>query len=196
MPKATTPTAQRQLRRHNPLEDDILATGVLRTKTDKRSKTDSEENAENFVDSKASKNILRIGRELDEEENVGKAIPGPTVDTFGYDARFDEELDGQDKAYEDDEVWGDEDDIVEEVEVDPEDLETYKKFMPDEEDDLLKHGWDRKPSGEPEGETVNLADLILAKIAAHEAGETSHGDIGVPDDDYELPPKVVEVYTK
>jgi essential nuclear protein 1 len=69
--------------------------------------------------------------------------------------------------------------------------------MPDEEaDDLLKHGWDQKPSGDEEHEEpVNLADLILEKIAAHEATEARKA-AGVPDEDYELPPKVVEAYTK
>ncbi|RFU72303.1 hypothetical protein TARUN_9956 [Trichoderma arundinaceum] len=195
MPKATTPTAVRPGRRHNPLEDDVLATGILRNKPTKRKSKDVEESEETFVDSKASKNILRIGRELMEEENAERPVTKPTVDSFGYDSRFGEEE--EQKAYDEDEAWGDDDDMVEDVEVDPEDLETYRKFMGDEEDDdLLKHGWDLKPSGEPQGESINLADLILEKIAAHEAAQAGGVDVRAPDDDYELPPKVVEVYTK
>lgn len=196
MPKATTPTAARPGRRHNPLEDDVLATGILRNKPTKRKSKNAEESEETFVDSKASKNILRIGRELMEEENAERPVTKPTVDNFGYDSRFGEEEEGH--KYDDDEAWGDDDDMVEDVEVDPEDLETYRKFMGDEEDDdLLKHGWDLKPSGEPQGESINLADLILEKIAAHEAAQAGGGmDIRAPDDQYELPPKVVEVYTK
>ncbi|OAQ87840.1 bystin [Purpureocillium lilacinum] len=198
MPKATTPMAGRQAKRHNPLEDDIVATGVLRNKPSKKRAKMENDAEEGFVDSKASKNILRIGRELAEEENAEKAaaMPPPTVDNFGFDSRFDDIADDG-KAYDDDEAWGDEDEVVEEIEVDPEDLETYKRFMPDEEDDLLKHGWDQKPSGdEPaEGESRNLADLILEKIAAHEAAE-ARKEAGLPVDDYELPPKVVEAYTK
>jgi essential nuclear protein 1 len=62
----------------------------------------------------------------------------------------------------------------------------------------LKHGWDLKPTGEEQGESVNLADLILEKIAAHEAAqERRENNLGPPDEeDYELPPKVIEVYTK
>lgn len=198
MPKATTPTAGRPARRHNPLEDDIVATGVLRTKPAKRKSKDVEDADESFVDSKASKNILRIGRELAEEENAERAasMPEPTVDNFGYDSRFDDAAaDEEGKTYDDDEAWGDEEEVVEEIEVDPEDLDMYKKFMPDEEDDLLKHGWDRKPTGEEQGDSVNLADLILEKIAAHEASE-ARKDAGLPVDEYELPPKVVEAYTK
>ncbi|TFB05168.1 hypothetical protein CCMA1212_002582 [Trichoderma ghanense] len=196
MPKATIPTATRPGRRHNPLEDDVLATGILRNKPTKRKGKDVDESEETFVDSKASRNILRIGRELMEEENADKPAQKTTVDNFGYDSRFGEE-DGEQKGYDEEEAWGDEEEMVEDVEVDPEDLDTYRKFMGDEEeDDLLKHGWDLKPSGEAQGESVNLADLILEKIAAHEAAQAGGGNVRAPDDDYELPPKVVEVYTK
>lgn len=200
MPKATTPATARQ-RRHNPLEDDIVATGILKAKSGKkRARGSNEADDEHFVDSRASKNILRIGRELAAEDSAENVVPKQTIDQFGYDSRFDDEADEENKVYDDDETWGDDDDeIVEEIEVDPNDLDMYKKFMPDEEDDLLKHGWDRKPSGDGEGEaeeSVNLADLIMEKIAAHEAAETRRETVGAPVDDYELPPKVVEVYTK
>lgn len=201
MPKATTPKAARgEGRRHNPLEDDIVATGVLKSKSGKRKSKDADgETQDGFVDPRASRNILRMGREFAEEEEANKPKPPPVVaDNFGYDSRFDDAKDEQDQVYaNDDDAWGDEDEEVEEIEVDPEDLETYKKFMPDaEQDDLIKHGWDRKPSGadEEDEEPVNLADLILAKIAAHEAGES--GKPQEPDDNYELPPKVVEAYSK
>ncbi|EQL01763.1 hypothetical protein G6O67_000571 [Ophiocordyceps sinensis] len=198
MPKTTAPVVSRQARRHNPLEDDITATGLLRNKPSKKRSRSTQDADDSFVDSKASQNILRIGRELADEEKAerrGAAVPEPTVDNFGYDSRFDDAVDEQGKTYDDDEAWGDDDEVVEEMEVEPEDLETYKKFMPDDEDDLLKHGWDRKPSGPDEGESVNLADLILQKIAAHEAAE-ARKEAGLPVDDYELPPKVVEAYTK
>lgn len=201
MPKANTPTANRGSRRHNPLEDDITASGLLRNKPTKRkSRGDDDETEQNFVDSKASKNILRIGRELAEEDNAETApnVIAPTIDNFGYDSRFDElEGDEENRAYGDDDGWGDDDEeVVEEIEVDPEDLETYRKFMGSEEDELLKHGWDRRPDGEGEDEEpVNLADLILEKIAAHEANKGRPEPMNAPDD-YEIPPKVVEVYTK
>ncbi|KHN97046.1 Bystin [Metarhizium album ARSEF 1941] len=199
MPKATTPKADRPARRHNPLENDILATGLLRNKPGKQKSKDTEDAEDNFVDSKASKNILRIGRELAEEENAERAsfAVEPTVDSFGYNSRFDDNLNAEEgRTFDDNEAWGDDDGDVDDIEVEPEDLEMYKKFMPDEEDDLLKHGWDLKPEGDAvEGESRNLADIILQKIAAHEAAE-ARKDADVPVDDYELPPKVVEVYTK
>ncbi|KAG4288950.1 hypothetical protein FPRO06_03772 [Fusarium proliferatum] len=198
MPKATIPSASRQTRRHNPLEDDITATGILKNKSSKRRSNGGDDEEENFVDDRASRTILRIGRELAEEENAGKAVAKPTIDTFGYDSRFDDEAEEENKVYEDDEAWGEDEEVVEEIEVDPSDLDMYRKFMPDEEDDLLKHGWDLKPTGEEQGESVNLADLILEKIAAHEAAqERRENNLGPPDEeDYELPPKVIEVYTK
>lgn len=204
MPKATTPTSARQGRRHNPLEDDIVATGILRTKPGKRKSKDADADADrdNFVDSRASRNILRIGRELDEEEEASRPRPSAPAPAgnFGYESRFGDEPEGAEGPVygDEDEAWGDEDEQVEEIEVDPEDLETYRRFMPDEEDDLLKHGWDRRPAaadGGEQEESVNLADLILQKIAAHEAAD-ARGDVAAPEDNYELPPKVVEAYTK
>lgn len=197
MPK--TPSAPQGGRRHNPLEDDITASGLLRNKPSKRKSRGADDSEANFVDSKASKNILRIGRELAEEDNVERGsniIPAATIDNFGYDSRFDEAED-EHKTYGDDEAWGDDDEEVEEVEVDPEDLETYRKFMPDEEaDDLLKHGWDQKPQGDyDDDEPVNLADLILQKIADHEAMQGRSEPMEAVDD-YEIPEKVVEAYTK
>ena len=73
----------------------------------------------------------------------------------------------------------------------------FNKFMPgDHEEDPIFHPRDPNAAGE----TTNLADLILEKIAAHEAAEArgmnaSSGPAPI-DDDYELPPKVVEVYTQ
>ncbi|CAG7564089.1 unnamed protein product [Fusarium equiseti] len=198
MPKATTPTASRHPRRHNPLEDDITASGILKNKPSKKRSKGSDNEEENFVDDRASRTILRIGRELAEEDNAGKPVAAkPTIDNFGYDSRFGDEEE-ENKVYDDDEAWGEDDEEVEEVEVDPNDLDMYRKFMPDEDDDLLKHGWDLKPTGEEQGESVNLADLILEKIAAHEAAqERRENNLGPPDEDeYELPPKVIEVYTK
>ena len=54
-------------------------------------------------------------------------------------------------------------------------------------------------NGVEEGEGTNLADLILEKIAAHEAMQTGQPKIqggGAPEEAIELPAKVVEVYSK
>ncbi|KAI2618841.1 Bystin-domain-containing protein [Hypoxylon sp. NC1633] len=196
MPKATTPTSIRQGRRHNALEDDLLATGPLRTKAPKRkAKHDEDEDQENYIDSKASKKILRIGRELADEIDVAPPRPPTESNAFGFDSRLDE-ADEDNEPFEDEEVWGDEDEIVEEIEIEPEDLDTFNKFLPTDDDPLLTHGWGGQPSEEAQNSGTNLADLILARIAQHEAGQDRAHELGPVDDDYELSPKIVEVYSK
>ena len=165
MPKATAPSNKR---RHNPLEDDLTATGPLRAKAPKRKgKSVKDEDGDQFVDAKASRNILKISQSLIQEEK--DAAPKPPAaqafDSFAFDSRADLDDSTNDKLYDDDDVWGDEEEEVEEIEVDPNDLETFRKFLPEDDDPLLKHGWDLKP---PEGaaannneESTNLADLIL-----------------------------------
>ena len=200
MPKATTPSNRR---RHNPLEDDLVATGPLRAKAPKRkSRASKDEDSEQFVDAKASRNILQISQDLirEEQDAAPKPPAAQAYDSFAFGARAELDEPTNDQVYEDDEAWGDEEEEVEEIEVDPNDLETFRKFLPEEDDPLLKHGWDLKPAeGAPANneESTNLADLILEKIYAHEAaqelGEVPGGGV---EEDIEIPPKVVEVFTK
>ncbi|KUJ14167.1 rRNA processing protein-like protein Bystin [Mollisia scopiformis] len=196
MPKATTPVSARQGRRHNPLEDDLTATGgTLKLKTGKRKSRPEDE--EQFVDSKASRRILRMGQELADEDDEQKmsAAPNPA---FEFESRFDNA--DQDTPQEEYEEW-DEEGEVEEVELAPDDLATWNKFFPTQEDSLLRTGWGGEPEAADEEPGTNLADLILEKIAAHEAAQAANGGVprnapGPIDEDFELPPKVVEVYTK
>jgi essential nuclear protein 1 len=181
------------------LEDDIVATGTLRNKAPKRKSKDNEDNEDNFVDSKASRNILRIGQELIDEDAAASAPRRPPAESsaFAFDSRFEDEEGGGDADFGDEEAWGDEDEeeeIVEEIEVD--DLDTFNKFLPTDDDPLLKHGWPGQESEEQEAQSTNLADLILAKIAAHEAGADRGQEVEALEEDYELPEKVVDVYTK
>ena len=203
MPKATTASSHK--RRHNPLEDDILATGILKNREGRPSKRANKKVAEeeNYVDSKASKKILAMSRELmDEEEQQLKNKHAAVASTaFDFDpSRMDHDEDDQEE-FVNNEEWGDEgeDAGVDNNEVDAADLEIFNRFVqPTMNDDpLLTHGWDQKPAdGEEEkGEQTNLADLILQKIAEKEA-MTGGQNGGNPIEDYEIPPKVVEVFTK
>ncbi|KAF7531658.1 hypothetical protein G7054_g8669 [Neopestalotiopsis clavispora] len=169
MPKATTPKAS-QGRRHNPLADDLLATGILKNKAPKRQGKGGDADAEDFIDARASKQILKLGRELADEHDAAPPRPPTESNAFGFESRFeeDEEVGPFDN---DDEAWGDDDEIVEEVEIEPEDLETYNKFLGAEEDPLSAHEFF---GGQGSGQAVGP----------------------VEDEDYELPPKVVEVYEK
>lgn len=196
MPKATTPVSASRQRRHNPLEDDLTATGgVLKNKAGKRKSRTEDEEA--FADSKASRKILRMGQELADEdaEHNQAAAPNPA---FDFESRFDIEDDEQpDVEYEE---W-DEEGEVEEVELAPDDLATWNKFFPTQEDPLLRTGWGGEAEPEEEGQGTNLANLILEKIALHEATQAANS--GAPrsaprpiDEEMEIPPKVVEVYAK
>lgn len=207
MPKATNPTAASG-RRHNPLETDIVGgSGLLRSgKSGKKSKSKAEKNEEHYVNSKQSATILQLGRELaDEHEGANATTAEPQKSAFDDESRFargEGQPDGD--AYEDDEAWGDDDEEIEvdEAEIAPEDLAMFNRFLSaDEEDPLLKHGWDLKPgAGEEQQQQggTNLADLILEKINAFESGggemEETDGMEDYPEED--LPPKVIEVYAK
>lgn len=208
MPKATTPSSS-QKRRHNPLEDDLLATGVLKNREGRPSKRADRKQAEEqaYVDARASRKILAMSRDLiDEEERQSN---DRDADATGPSSAFDfdpSRLEGGSDAEEEEdfaneEAWGDEEDVVEEIEVDAADLETFNTFItPTMNDDpLLTHGWDRKPAdgAEEQGAGTNLADIILAKIAEKEAMQGGRFEDRNPvEEDFELSPKVVEVYTK
>jgi len=78
-------------------------------------------------------------------------------------------------------------------EVDPNDLDMFNKFIPaGDEDPIFNPG-----AG---GQTTNLADLILEKIAEHEAKQSGDSDFiqggGLPEDAVQIPAKAVEVYEK
>lgn len=117
MPKARTLSSSGSMnaRRHNPLSDDIVATGPLREKTKKR-KTRTEDAGDKFVDSGSSRKILKIGQDLLEEEQQEHAVTAPNP-AFAFESRFGEESDHDEGSrFNDEEAWGDEDEeVVEEV---------------------------------------------------------------------------------
>ncbi|PHH74736.1 hypothetical protein CDD82_4800 [Ophiocordyceps australis] len=196
MPKAAKDTAMRQTRRHNPLQDDIMATGLSRNKPSKKpSKHASHGDGQAFVDSQASSNILRIGRELAAEDRLTSEACD-AVNPFALDSRFVTDGDNQDPDWDDYETWGGEQDEIEDNEVDPADLEAWRRFNPDD-DDLLKYGWDGKPADADAdaGEAVNLGKLIYDKIMALPQFHMRQ-EPGAPDSQDDFPPRVVDAYTK
>ncbi|RYC56301.1 hypothetical protein CHU98_g9910 [Xylaria longipes] len=199
MPKATTPT---QGRRRGLEEEYLVGSGILKNRPGKsKSKSQRDEDDErenNFVDARASRKILDIGRQLAEEDAPARrAEPTAAATAFGFESRYEDGA--QRESYEEDEIWADDDDeIIENIDVDPDDLQTFQQFLPSSFDDpLLTEGpWattTQEPAGEEQGTGINLADL-LARIAAHEAGEDRPE--AIPDEGFELSPKVVEVYSK
>jgi essential nuclear protein 1 len=122
MPKATSSRAA-AARRHNPLAEDITSAGQVRTQSNKKGKSRSQndeeegENGQRFIDAKMSRKILQIGQELADEDEAetkramgaGETMPNPA---FDFDARLDEQdealSDDENVNYENDE-WLDED---------------------------------------------------------------------------------------
>lgn len=204
MPKSTTSDARRE-RRHNPLSEEYLPSLPQKQRAIKRKKSQTEGgDADHYVDTKASRKILKIGQDLaDEDEAEQQALrPQASNPAFAFESRFAEDVVSDDDEDEqpggDGDEWGDadEEEEVEEVEVDPNDLAMFNRFNPEfDPADLLQP----KSAETEEEQGTNLADLILEKIAAHEAAHAGQRDVvggGPPEDAIELPAKVVEVYTQ
>lgn len=194
----------RQERRHNPLSEDYQPSIPQKQKTGKRKKTQADgQDEESYVGSKASRKILKIGQDLadeDEAENEAQRPKAPNP-AFAFESRLgDDALDDEeaDQTYDGDEGWqDDEEEEVEEIEVDPNDLAMFNRFNPEFDPATLLQP---KPADTEEEQGTNLADLILEKIAAHEAQQKDEPRNvvggGPPEDAVELPAKVVEVYSQ
>ena len=205
----------RSQRRHAPLEQDLTAATPLRTRSKKRKARPDVED-QGYVDSRSSRKILRIGQDLADEEHQENLVSAPNP-AFAFESRFGAESGSEEGAAQnnDEEAWVSEaDDVVEEVvcprlrddkvlanhagiqEVDPNDLNLFNKFMPSDTGDPI---FQPTQNDQAEERGTNLADLILRKIAAHEAVQSGepvvHGG-GLSEDAVELPAKVVEVYSK
>lgn len=200
MPKATTTaSSSSSKRRHNPLEQDLLATGILKSKKAKAPKQNEDE-GDYYLDARSSRRVLELGRELLEEDESEKAArqpaDAPVVTAFDFPQGQGVDQD-RDDAFEDDgeDAWGDED--VEEEEVDAGDLSIFNSFNRPFHNDPPLMLWDNAATeSQTETRSLNLGDLILAKIAEKE-GQLGKPDDQVPvEDDYELPPKVVDVFSK
>jgi essential nuclear protein 1 len=115
MPKV--PTIAPSIRRHNPLADDVLSAGHLRTKSNKRKSRADEEDGNDYVDAKASRRILQIGQDLAQEDaEEAKATVTISNPAFDFNSRFDRGNDSDDEPrYGDEDAWGDEEEEVEEV---------------------------------------------------------------------------------
>ena len=211
-------------RRHNPLADDISSSGLLRTKpsTGKRkSRSDDEVQGDGYVDARSSRKILSIAQDLadedDQDRKVAAKAAAPNA-AFAIDSRFgfeDEENDDPQGQYDDEEEWLP-DENVETEDVDPDDMAVYNKFLTKDEmlagaapslaglsTDNKRESLPEDPDGQQEGQTTNLADLILQRIAEKEAREgalsSDHPIIhsgGHPSDAVEIPAKVADVFQK
>lgn len=172
--------------RHNPLLKDItISDGILRDSSKKLSKARKNEGdaPEGFLDASTSRKILQLAKEQ-QEELENDLISGPKEDnSFALTLRdqvMDDEdpMDGSDEDYSDFE----EDAYYEEEEIDV-----------DEKDQALFENYFK---GETAGNSINLADKILAKIQEKELlREKSLSSLNKTDAVY-LPPKVIAAYEK
>jgi essential nuclear protein 1 len=187
--------------RHNPLAEDYSPSYSFKQKAPKKRKLrqddEDDHDPEQVVDAKSSRKILSAAQDLaneEESERTARYVSSKN-DAFNLDDRLRLEPEEEDEPEGHDEEWhDDENHDVEIEEADPHDLDVFNKFNPPAFDDpILNTG-----SDPIENQSRNLADIILEKIAQHEAGETENA---LPEDMLEdemvvLPPKVVEVYTK
>jgi essential nuclear protein 1 len=172
---------------------------------------DVEGKNDGYVDSKASRRILDLGQDLTAEDDAEREAGKPALPNkaFTFESRFplggldDDEAEEAEKGEYDDgneEAWGSEEEEVEDIEVDPEDLAAWDKFNPSFDPSTLLEPQRDPADDEAQKPGTNLADLILEKIAAHEAQQSGAPQRvqggGDPDDAVELPAKVVEVYTQ
>ncbi|ORY79945.1 Bystin-domain-containing protein [Protomyces lactucae-debilis] len=182
MPKAVRP-------KHDPLASQISAESSVRKSLAKQSRakhSEKEEKEETYVDPKMSRKILDLARAQQDELDIEAGFVDEEEDFPALGAKRDtlsnpqlSHREAPDSEDEDSEFDGfDEEEEVEEVEIDEEDQALFEKLMP--------------TSALPR---QSLADMILDRIAQHEATEQSKPDTG-SGNAAGLPPKVVEVYTK
>ncbi|EPX71126.1 bystin family U3 and U14 snoRNA associated protein [Schizosaccharomyces octosporus yFS286] len=209
MPKAPKPRLQ-----HAPLYKDIAdssETGILRQKSSKQKKGRENVDRNGYMDAKASKRVLQLAREqqeeLEQEESEGK--PRSLTEEVGYPQSSyekdtlenpvieprdeDDDSDQSDAASNasDSEEFG-EDDEYEELDIDETDRKLFDKFFPESND--------QEKSDAPEEQSTNLSDLIMQKISEAEARSRGEHIPTAEEEEEEamppLPPKVIEVFSK
>lgn len=206
------------------LEQDVTTEGGrLRTRSitgKRKSRSDEKPAGDGYIDAQSSRKILAIAQELaDEDEKDRKAVAKAisTNPAFDFDSRQEEEdTENGGAQFDEEEEWLPEDEEQAD-DVDPEDLAMYSKFLPEGAQfaDIAPSLAHLSTSGRKmdelsddngaiEGQTTNLTDLILQRIAEKEAmqdaassGQPRHfmGG-GAPEDAVEIPLKVVETFTK
>ncbi|KAK3109840.1 snoRNA-binding rRNA-processing protein [Teratosphaeriaceae sp. CCFEE 6253] len=216
MPRTARSTSfSRPERRHNPLSEEYWPSLPLKQKAGKKRKqshTDDVPTQDGYVDSKASRRILDLGATLIAEDDAEREAKRPatassvfdglTAGAVPRDVVSDEDEDDGALQVEDDgnDAWGSDGDEAGGAEVDPNDLDTFNKFHPTFDPATLLQP---APSDnvDAEGPPANMYDLLLAKMATHEAQQpaTKPPPIrggGEMADAVELPALVVEVYTQ
>jgi len=193
--------------------------------TGKRKSRSFEENGDGYVDALSSRKILAIAQDLAEEDAAERnkigAASAPNA-AFTFDSRIAVEVAGGEldskEEYDGDEVDWMPDEDVEEDDIEPNDLAVYNKFLPQGDQiaaftpslaALSTNGQKEEQNpqitrdgGDSNDQTTNLAELILQRIAEKEAFDQRKGNPQTEADNdgpclpSEIPPKVIEVFTK
>jgi essential nuclear protein 1 len=115
MPKVPRPAQPDQ--RHNPLAEEYTATAFKHKSPKKRNRRD-ENDEDHVIDTKASRRILKIGQDLADEDEAERQskFPAPANPAFAFDSRFGGDVESEDEKEHggnDEEAWGDEEEVVE-----------------------------------------------------------------------------------
>ena len=196
----------------------------------RKSRSDENAHGDGYIDARSSSKILAIAQDLADEDAadrravaVAKRATSPHS-AFGLDSRFagdDQDQDAGQYGEEDEWVPDEEGDIVVEDDMDPEDLAVYKKFLNPGEDladvapsmanlttgnrdvdaSALSPSQDDDDDGDREGQTTNLTELILQRIAEKEALDAARASgqepaFIPPPDAVEIPARVAETFTR
>lgn len=190
--------------RHNPLLKDISSQGGnLRTtprsstksqsskkKNSRRTNNnDDDEEGEGFLDASSSRKILQLAKEQqDELKEEEEGITKPTfAQSFKNQEVVSDDEEEEEREYSDFEVEEEEEEVVydeEEIEVDEKDAELFNKYFQSNGESMSQ------------GQSINLADKILAKIQEKELQQQQQESGKPVEDAVLLPPKVILAYEK
>lgn len=190
--------------RHNPLLKDISSQGGnLRTTPRSSTKSqsskkkysrrtnnnDDDEEGEGFLDASSSRKILQLAKE--QQDELKEEEEGVTKPTFAQSFKNQEVVSDDDeeeeREYSDFEVEEEEEEVVydeEEIEVDEKDAELFNKYFQSNGESMSQ------------GQSINLADKILAKIQEKELQQQQQESGKPVEDAVLLPPKVILAYEK
>lgn len=170
--------------RHNPLFRDITTSdGVLRDPKKRTvGKSDETGDTEGYLDASTSRKILQLAREqqeeLDKEDNtIDQSRKGFAQTLREQTTNEDIEEGDSSEEYSD---FEEEYYKEEEIEVNEQDQALFERYF----------------NSEKSGNSINLADKILAKIQEKELLRQSEGTSEVNDEAVFLPPKVIAAYEK
>lgn len=187
-------SSSRQKQRHDPFYKELTTQGGnLRTKSRGKKKEEKGEDQE-YIDSAASRKILQLAKEQQDEIEKEEAQQLKEQGKFAFGARFaqggdedEEEEDEDEEGYEDLSDYGpDEEFEFDEDDLNEEDAKLFEMYL-QESKGAQSYGMD---------DSYNLADKIMASIRQKEEQQLAEAHQSTrPEGAVLLPPKVIAAYT-